>query len=140
MFADNGKDKETYAIIGAAMEVHGQLGSGFLEAVYQDAFELELQEREIPFTREHQIPISYKGRMLSTPYRADFLCHESVIVELKAVKELTDIDLVQLLHYLRATNHRRGLLLNFGAPRLEYKRLINSQEKNLRPSATSAVQ
>jgi len=138
MNADSQRDPETYAIIGAAMEVHRVLGSGFLEAVYQDAIELEFQARGIPNSREHLIPISYKAHTLATPYRADFVCHSSIIVELKAIKALTDIESAQVLHYLKATGLQRALLINFGAPKLEYKRFIDSKS-HLRSSAPSAV-
>jgi len=140
MNADSEKqDPETYAIIGAAMEVHRELGSGFLEAVYQDALELELKDRNIATSREHPIPVYYKGTALSTPYRADFVCNGGIIVELKAIKTLTDIQTAQVLHYLKATGFTRALLINFATPRLEYKRFVNSKN-HLRPSATSAVQ
>jgi len=138
MNADLQRDPETYAIIGAAMEVHRELGNGFLEAVYQDAMAVELQARGIAYSREHSIPISYKGQTLGTPYRADFICHSSIILELKAIKTLTDIECAQVLHYLKATGFQRALLINFGAPKLEYKRFIDSKS-NLRSSAPSAV-
>ena len=86
------RDAQTYAIIGAAMEVHRELGHGFLEAVYQEALAMELRKREIPFQHEHPIPIAYKGERLGTPYRADFLCFETVIVELKALSALSGIE------------------------------------------------
>lgn len=120
------RDPETYAIIGAAMEVHNVLGSGFLEGVYQDALERELTDRRIPFVREQQIPVLYKGKPLSTPYRADFVCYGSLIVELKAIKKLTEIEEAQVLHYLKATGYKRALLLNFATPQLELKRFINT--------------
>lgn len=129
------KDSETYAIIGAAMEVHKTLGNGFLEAVYQDALEIEFRNRNIVFSREHKIPVIYKGIQLGTPYYADFLCFNQVVVELKAIKKLTEREDAQVLHYLNATGFQRALLINFASPRLEYKRLVN----NLRSSATSAV-
>ena len=124
------RDPETYAIIGAAMEVHRELGHGFLESVYQDALEMEFNYRGISFTREEQVPIYYKGSTLGTPYRADFICHGSIIVELKAVKSMTEVELAQVLHYLKATGYHRALLINFGTPKLEYKRIIDSK-KNL---------
>jgi GxxExxY protein len=138
MNADLQRDPETYAIIGAAMEVHRELGNGFLEGVYQDALEIELARRNIPFTREHPVPIAYKGQLLSSPYRADFVCYGSIIVELKAIKTLTDVESAQVLHYLKATAFERALLINFATPRLDYRRFIRS-ENHLRPSASSAV-
>ncbi len=138
MNADLKRDPETYAIIGAAMEVHRELGNGFLEGVYQDALEIELAQRDIPFTHEHPVPVVYKDRTLGTPDRADFVCYGSVIVELKAVKTLTDLESAQVLHYLKATGFERALLINFATPRLDYKRFIQS-ENHLRKSAPSAV-
>ncbi|MBI2164378.1 MAG: GxxExxY protein [candidate division NC10 bacterium] len=122
------KDPRTFALIGAAMEVHRVLGAGFLEAVYQEAFAKELSRREIPFRAEAELPVFYKGEKLSTTYRADFICFESVVVELKAVKQLTIIEEAQLLNYLKATGFRVGMLFNFGAPSLQHKRFVFSQE------------
>ena len=120
------KDPQTYAIIGAAMEVHSELGHGFLEAVYQDALEKEFVTRKIPFVREKTIPVLYKGQSLATPYRADFVCFDTIVVELKALKKLTEIEDAQVLHYLKATGIRRALLFNFGSAQLETKRLVNT--------------
>jgi GxxExxY protein len=121
-----GQDDETYGIIGAGMEVHSELGSGFLEVPYQEALARELSDRGIPFVREVQLPILYKGRPLDSLYRADFICYGSVIVELKAIKTISPVEEAQLLHYLKATGHERGLLLNFGAPSLQVKRMARS--------------
>jgi GxxExxY protein len=118
------KDAQTYEIIGAAMEVHRELGPGFLEGVYQDALQLELTSRTIPFVREHAVPVAYKGVLLATPYRADFLCYGSVLVELKAIKAVAGPEEAQVIHYLKATGITRALLVNFGAPQLEYERLV----------------
>lgn len=114
------------------------MGNGFLEGVYHNALEIEFTRLGIPFTREHPIPVNYKGQVLGTPYRADFVCHGSIIVELKAIKTLSDIESAQVLHYLKATGFERALLINFATPRLDYKRFIHS-ENHLRSSAKSAV-
>ncbi len=124
------RDAETYAIIGAALEVHHNLGHGFLEPVYQEALEMEFCARNIPFKRETEIPVAYKGLRLKTSYRADFICFDKVIVELKALQSLSGIEEAQVINYLKATGHTRGILLNFGGPSLQYKRLVF----NLRPS------
>ncbi len=107
------------------MEVHNQLGNGFLEAVYQEALAVELESRHIPFNREVTFPIYYKGRQLSTHYRADFICYGTVVVELKALPRLTGIEAAQLINYLKGTGLKTGLLINFGGSSLEYKRFVN---------------
>ncbi len=119
------RDPETFAIIGAGMMVHNELGAGFLESVYQDALEWEFKERGIPYTREVVIPVFYRGHQLHTSFRADFICYENVIVELKALKELSGTETAQVLNYLKATKFSKALLLNFGKSQLEYKRYIN---------------
>ena len=116
---------EVYAIYGAAIEVHKELGAGFLEAVYQEALEIELHERGIPFEAQKSLPICYKGHLLKKAYIADLVCYGTIIVELKSIKELSDRDDAQILNYLKATGLRLGLLLNFGSQgRLERKRLV----------------
>ncbi len=120
------RDPQTYAVIGAAMEVHRQLGHGFLEGVYQEALAVELKERSIPFGREVDLPIHYKGQVLACGYRADFICFDEVVVELKSIRELTEREQAQVIHYLKATGFSRGLLMNFGSPRLENKRFVRS--------------
>ena len=109
------------------MEVHGQLGHGFLEAVYHEALALELDTRQIPFQHEVALPIFYKGTRLVTSYRADFVCFDQVVVELKAISQLSGADEAQLLNYLKATQYEVGLLLNFGTKSLQFKRFANSR-------------
>lgn len=118
------KDPETYAIIGAAMEVHRVLGHGFLEAVYQEALEYELNERKISFKREVSLDIRYKEVVLGKKYVADFIVFDHVVVEIKAASQLTSADEGQLINYLKATGIQKGLLLNFGSGSLEYKRMV----------------
>jgi GxxExxY protein len=115
-------DPRTYAIIGAAMEAHRELGSGFLEAVYQKALALEFLARGIPHRSEVELPVSYKGQRLDVSYRADFICYDTIVVELKALARLSGVEESQLINYLKATSHETGLLINFGAKSLEYKR------------------
>ncbi len=117
-------DPQTYAIIGAAMEVHRVLGNGFLEAVYQEALAIEMEKRHIPFEREVMLEVSYKGNPLKASYRADFVCYGEIIVELKALERLSGKETAQLIHYLKATGFHRGLLLNFGTPSLQVKRVV----------------
>jgi GxxExxY protein len=119
-------DPRTYAIIGAAMEVHTQLGCGFLEPVYQEALAIELVKREIPFLREEKFPINYKGCTLETFYKPDFICFDSVIVELKALSRITSIEQSQVINYLKVTGYSTGLLLNFGTSSLEQRRFVLS--------------
>ena len=132
------KDPQSHAIISAAMEVHRELGFGFLEAVYQCALALEFQERNIPFKAEVVVPVRYKGKLLTCGYRADFICFEDLLVETKAITELTRVDDAQLINELKATGLQHGLLLNFGAPSLQFKRLVMTASGNQRKSAKSA--
>jgi len=118
------RDPKTFEIIGAAMEVHRELGSGFLEAVYQEALSIEFGLKKIPFKKEIELPIRYKEAVLSTSYRADFICYDDVIVELKAITQMTGKEETQIINYLKATRLKIGLLLNFGSSKLEYKRFI----------------
>ena len=116
---------ECYKIIGSCMEVHRVLGPGLLEAVYHEALSIELTNGKIPYSQEVELHINYKGEVLAKKYKADFICFDEVIVELKAVKELDDIHTAQLINYLKITEKKVGLLVNFGSESLEFKRLIN---------------
>jgi GxxExxY protein len=124
ILADLKKDEETYAVIGAAMSVHRELGHGFLESVYQEAFERELKERGISYKREVQIPIFYKSQKMESSFRADFICLDQVIIELKELSQISGNEEAQLINYLKAAKIPKGLLLNFGSPQLQYKRLV----------------
>lgn len=117
---------ETYQIIGAAMEVHKTLGSGFLEPVYQEALEIELAKREIPFVSQKRILIKYKDVILNQYYVADLFCYDKIVVELKAVSTILPEHEAQLLNYLKATGTKLGLLFNFGEESLAFKRFVNT--------------
>ncbi len=108
------RDPKTFAIIGAAMEVHREMGCGFLERVYQESLAVELAIRKIPFQREIELPVQYKGQPLDAIYKPDFICYESVIVETKALSLITGLEAAQLLNYLKITGYKVGLLINFG--------------------------
>ena len=114
----------TYKIIGCAMTVHKELGCGFLEAVYQEALEKELKYQNIPYKREARLRIKYRNEYLDKEYFADFICYNKVIIETKALSELTTNHEAQVINYLKATDIELGLLVNFGVKSLEYKRLI----------------
>ncbi len=119
-------DPRTCAVIAAAIEVHKQLGCGFLEPVFQEAMAIELKNREIPFQRQPRFPIKYKDQHLDLYYRPDFTCFDAVIVELKALGRLSPIEESQVINYLKVTGYQTGLLLNFGARSLEKRRFILS--------------
>ncbi len=115
---------ETYAIIGAAMAVHRELGCGFLEKVYQQALAIEFDLRGIPFEREKHLTINYKGHILNQDYYADFVCYGNIIVELKAVSSLHSEHTAQVINYLNCAKFPVGLLINFGEESLLYKRFV----------------
>jgi GxxExxY protein len=131
------RDTRTYEIIGAAMEVHRHLGCGFLESVYQEAMAFEMTARGITYRREVEIPVFYDER-LSASFRADFLCSDSVIVEIKALAKLGGVEEAQVINYLKATGFEIGLLLNFGSMSLEHRRLVLSRSFPAEKSAKSA--
>jgi len=106
------------------MAVHRVLGAGFSEAAYQEALGYELADRGIPFLAQVRLPIRFKDRVLRTHFRADYLCYDEVIVELKALRDLRGVEEAQVLNYLKASGKSRGLLLNFGTPSLSYRRFI----------------
>jgi GxxExxY protein len=114
----------TYKILGCCMEVHSELGNGFLEAVYQEALAIVFEEKGIPFEKEKAIDILFKGKILNKKYNADFLCFDEIIVELKACESLSPDHISQVLNYLKATRKKIGLLVNFGTPKLQYRRVI----------------
>ena len=122
--------EEAYDIIGAAMAVHRELGSGFLEAVYQEALEIEFKLRDIPYEREKRLNIEYKTQTLKKYYNADFVCYDKIIVETKSQRELTSIDEAQTYNYLKATGFKLGLLINFGERSLKYKRIVTTNYKD----------
>jgi len=117
-------DERTYKIIGAGMEVHKELGCGFLEAVYQEALEREFVNQGIPFKSQPTVQIAYKDKPLNKTYQPDFICFGEVILEIKAITSLTGLEESQLINYLKATGIKVGLLINFGARSLEHKRLV----------------
>ncbi len=131
-----GRDPQTHAILGAAIEVHRNLGTGFLEAVYQESLGCEFLVRGIPFQSQAELPVFYKRTRLACTYRADFVCFNSVIVELKALSALTTLEQAQVLNYLKASGFERALLLNFGKTKLDFQRMVRSS--SLRSSAPSA--
>jgi len=121
---ENRADGQTYAIIGAAMEVHRHLGVGFLEPVYQEALAVEFDAQGIPNEREVELPIRYKGVSLATRYRVDFVCFGDVLVELKALARLSRTEESQIINYLIASMMPKALLLNFGSSSLQYRRFV----------------
>ena len=118
----------TAKVIGCAMQVHSALGNGFQEVVYQRALQIEMTDQDISFSREHEMPIFYKGAQVGTR-RVDFLVEEVVAVELKAIAQLEDIHLAQAINYLEAYDLEIGLLINFGGRSLEFKRVSNKKFK-----------
>jgi len=117
--------QETFDIVGAAIHVHRFLGQGFLEPVYQESLELEFEDRNIPHVSQKRLPIYYRGQKLKKYYQPDFLCFGKIVVEIKALNKLTDNELAQTLNYLRITDMKLGILINFGSSgKLEWKRIV----------------
>ena len=116
--------QECFQIVGACFEVHKSLGWGFLEPVYQEALAIEMTEMNIPFVKEKNLEIYYKKKQLEKFYVADFICYNLIILELKALSNLTPQHEAQVINYLKATGIKLGLLINFGEPSLKYKRLL----------------
>jgi len=117
--------EESYRIVGACFEVYNAMGCGFLEAVYQECLGIEFSNQEIPFKAQIPLELTYKGQVLEQKYVPDFTCFEKVIVEIKALKELSDEHRAQVHNYLKATGYRLGLLVNFGQhPKLQYERIV----------------
>ena len=123
------RDEQIEAIVNAAMAVHAELGHGFLEPVYQEALEREFNLRAIPQSREQGLPIFYRGAALDTVYPADFICYGEIIVELEILKILSVNEESQIMNRMKAAKLEKGLLLNFGGPRFEYKRFVYSRPK-----------
>lgn len=115
--------QESYNIIGAAMEVHKVMGTGFTEPVYQDALEIEFKLRGIPYEREKFFDIEYKGQKIDKTFRADFVCYNNIIVELKALYSIENEHLSQVYNYLKTSGLKLGLLINFGRDSLMYERI-----------------
>jgi GxxExxY protein len=120
----------TKRIIGCAMNVHSILGNGFQEVIYQRALGIEFSENSLKFQRELEMDVFYKEKQIGTR-RVDFLVEEKIIVELKAIIQLEEVHLAQAINYLEAYNLEIGLLINFGAKSLEFKRLLNRKFKNV---------
>jgi len=117
---------ESYKIIGSCMKVHAELGSGFLESVYQEALEIQFKKDAVPYVKEKLLNIQFDGKKLKKYFKADFVCYEKIIVELKATKHIVEADYKQTLNNILATNFKLGLLINFSSSSLIYKRVINS--------------
>ena len=119
-------EEETYKIIGACMTIHKNLGNGFLESVYQEVLAKEFAKEEIPFEEQKKLNLFYEGEKLEKYFKADFLCYDKIIVEIKSVSFLNKNLESQVINYLKATNKEIGLLINFGEKSLKWKRFINT--------------
>ena len=131
--------KETYAIRGCLNAVANELGSGYLEKVYQEALEIEFIQAGIPYIREAKLGINYKGKVLKQEYIADFICYDKIIVELKAVSELNEVHEAQVFNYLKTTGYDLALLVNFGERPIKIRRLFNFMKNYSEDSEKSVV-
>ena len=122
--------EESFKIIGACMKVHRTLGAGFLEAVYEEALEKEFRDQKIPFERQVKLGVYYADVKLKKQYRADFVCYDSIIIEIKAVVQIPTVFYSQLQNYLKCTRKELGMIINFGTSSLTYKRIINLKSSN----------
>jgi len=120
-------EEETFKIIGACMAVHSEMGCGFLESAYQEALEMEFLELQIPFEGQKNIPVFYKGKKLKKYYKADFVCFNNIIVEIKSTLFMHQMGKAQVINYLKSTNYKIGLLINFGENSIQWKRFINTK-------------
>ena len=138
--ARDDRDSQTYQIIGAGMEVHNELGCGFLEQVYRIPLAIELRKRDVPFTIEKRFPVIYKGEPTGVYYTPDFVCYGDVVVELKAIRSIGPIEEAQTINYLKLSKCSRAMILNFGATTLEWRRFVLSdlQRRRIRPSRGAA--
>ena len=118
------REEETFKIIGICMEVHKNLGAGLLEVIYKDALEIEFTENNIPFEREKEYVIEYKGKVLPHKFYADFVVNEDIILEVKSVKEFSNEHIAQILNYMKLADSGLGLLVNFQTKSLQYKRYV----------------
>ena len=119
-------ENETYNIIGACIKVHQSLGSGFLESVYQEALQIEFEKQKIPYIKQKRLSIMFDGKPLDKFFVADFVCYDSIILEIKAASFIHPDNSKQVINYLKATNFEVGLLINFGQSSLKWKRFINT--------------
>ena len=124
--------QQSYKIIGCCFEVYNELGHGYLEAIYQEALSLELTKQDLPFIQFAEMSVYYKGLKLKKKYYPDFLCYDDIILEIKAIEAFSSADEAQLLNYLKGTKRPLGLLVNFGAEKLQYKRFANTRTANSR--------
>jgi len=123
--------EESYQIIGKCMEVHNNLGAGFLEIVYKDALELEFQRANIPYEREKKYEVSYKGITLPHKFYADFVVFDSIILEIKAVSGIADEFVAQAINYLKVSDNKLALIVNFGELRLNSKRIVLDKKRDV---------